>query len=133
MDLEQREKLSSNLLDAIKKDNISAFKKLIVEEDCKYYTYGRFPVLSLCYLWDSWKIISSFEKYLIKINEGFIDVGDDLASYSRFKKQAARALRLYVGNDKLVTPLEMLAVLQKNIRLSRAIKKYGIEDKDSFV
>ncbi len=131
MDLEQREKLSSNLLDAIKKDNISAFKKLIVVEDCKYYTYGRFPVLSLCYLWDSWKIISSFEKYLIKINEGFIDVGDDLASYARFKRQAKRALRLYVDNDKLVTPLEMLAVLQKNIRLSRTIKKYGIEDKEA--
>ena len=131
MDLEQREKLTSNLLDAIKRDNISAFKKLIVEEECKYYTYGRFPVLSLCYLWDSWKIISSFEKYLIKINEGFIDVGDDLTSYARFKKQASRALRLYVDNDKLVTPLEMLAVLQKNIRLSRAIKKYGIEDKEA--
>lgn len=131
MDLEQREKLSSSLLDAIKKDKVSAFKKLIVLEDCKYYTYGRFPVLSLCYLWDAWKIISSFEKYLIKINEGFIDVGEDVTSYSRFKKQAHRALRLYVDNDKLVTPCEMLAILQKNVRLSRIIKKYGIEDKEA--
>ena len=130
MNIEQRETLSSNLLDAIKKDRVKAFDEIIGQDaECLFYTYGRFPVLSLCYLWDSWKIISKYESQLILIKEGFIEVDEDIPSYSRFKRQANRALRLYADSDRVVLPVEMLAVLGKNIRLGRVIKKYGIEDK----
>ena len=67
MSIEQRESQSSNLLDAIKKDNVKAFGKIIQDAECLLFTYGRFPVLSLCYLWDSWKIISKYESRLISI------------------------------------------------------------------
>ena len=131
MSIEQRESQSSNLLDAIKKDNVKAFGRIIQDAECLLFTYGRFPVLSLCYLWDSWKIISKYESRLISIKEGFIEVDEDIPSYSRFKRHANRALRLYADSDRVVLPIEMLAILGKNIRLSRVIKKYGIEDKQS--
>ena len=130
MNIEQRETLSSNLLDAIKKDSVKAFGEVIQQDaECLFYTYGRYPVLSLCYLWDSWKIISKYESQLILIKEGLIEVDEDIPSYYRFKRHANRALRLYADSDRVVLPIEMLAILGKNIRLSRVIKKYGIEDK----
>ena len=119
----------SKILEAIKKDSVSSFKYLVENREYLSLCYGRFPILSLCYLWGSWRIISKFEKDLTQITN-YIFVEEDEESYIKLKKNSKRALRLFVGDGKVIEPYEMLAVLESNIRLKRYLKKYPVDEKD---
>ena len=55
------------LLEAIEKDDVKAFAALMEQTQCGGYRLGRFPVLSVLYLYKSRKIISAFEEKFIKI------------------------------------------------------------------
>lgn len=119
----------SDVLEAIKKDRVSSFKHLVENRDYMSLCFGRFPILSLCYLWGSWNIIAKYEKQLASIKD-YIFVDEDDASYAKLKKASKRALRLFVGEGKVIEPYEMLAVLESNIRLKRYLRKYPLDEKD---
>ena len=119
----------SKILEAIKKDSVSSFKHLVENREYLSLCYGRFPILSLCYLWGSWRIISKYETQLAQIKD-YIFVDEDEESYIKLKKNAKRALRLFVGDGKIIEPYEMLAVLESNIRLKRYLKKYPLDEKE---
>ena len=119
----------SKILEAIKKDSVSSFKHLVENREYLSLCYGRFPILSLCYLWGSWRIISKYETQLAQIKD-YIFVDEDEESYIKLKKNAKRALRLFVGDGKIIEPYEMLAVLESNIRLKRYLKKYQLDEKE---
>ena len=119
----------SKILEAIKKDSLSSFKYLTENRDYLSLCYGRFPILSLCYLYGSWRIISKYEKQLALIKD-YIFVEEDEEAYIKLKKNSKRALRLFVGDGKVIEPYEMLAVLESNIRLKRYLKKYPVDEKD---
>ncbi len=95
------------ILAAIKRDNLTAFKKLLDKETEKY-SFGRFPLLSLCYLYSSRKIAFVYERRLLKLSQ-YTVIEEDRESYRLFRQRARRALRLYVGG-RTVSPLVMLAV-----------------------
>lgn len=95
------------ILAAIKKDDLAAFKKLLDKETEKY-AFGRFPLLSLCYLYNSRKIAFTYEKRLLAVSR-YTPAGEDRESYLRFRERARRVLRLYVGG-RTVSPLVMLAL-----------------------
>ena len=103
---------AKRLLAAVKKDDLAAFKKEF-DKDTEKYSFGRFPLLSLCYLYGSFKIALTYERKLLALSRYTI-VEEDRESYYLFRKKARRVLRLYVGTEKTVSPLVMLAVLGRH-------------------
>lgn len=118
------------LLNAIKSDDLIMFSKIVNDNpEMLSLRYGRFPLLSLIYLYKSNRIIKNYEDTLSKIKT-YTNTSEDISAYRLFKKHAKRALRLYVFSDNIVTPLEMLAVLGESERLYR---NYTKQNKDNTV
>lgn len=116
----------SNLFKAIKEDNnalfVSSFKGN--ENIC----FGRFPVLSLCYLYKAKSILRKYKKDLsIKIIKYKI-VDEPFDVYKIFKGKAGRCLRLYMG-ESIITPIEMLAILNKDNGVKNQFKNYKKDEK----
>ena len=105
-----------NLLNVIVKDDIKAFNALMEEAQCGSYRLGRFPVLSLLYLYNSKKIISAYEEKFIKITT-WEDLREPTSAAKLFADKAGKCLRLYL--NEVVSPLEMLLILDKTRRLKR--------------
>ncbi len=124
-----QDELLWDLFISIKKDDIKAFDKHMAEPHAKEIAFGRFPLLSLCYLYDANKIISKYENELIKINN-YIRFEENDEMYSKFKAISHRVLRLYVGENKMVSPLEMLCILG---RASRLEKIYNAAPKSALI
>lgn len=104
-----------NLLEAIQKDDIRAFNALTAAR-CGNYRLGRFPVLSLLYLYNSKKILASCEQDFLKISK-WEQKGEPVAVAKKFADRAGKCLRLYLS--EVVTPLEMLLILDETKRLKR--------------
>lgn len=106
------------ILSAIKSDNIDLFKK-IIEQKRGYLSlcYGRFPILSLCYLYKSSKITKEFEKALSSITT-YTYIDEDYEVYKKFRSYAKRCLRLYLLEKAVVSPVEMLAVMEESVYLT---------------
>lgn len=124
---ENKEPLSE-LLSAIKADDDKLFSEL-VSQNKSYLNlcFGRFPLLSLCYLYKSKKITAAYEKSLLNFS-AYVFADEDYESYRLFRKYAKRCLRFYIFDKSLVTPLEMLAVTGDSLYL---IEKYGEAQKDA--
>ncbi|MCQ2602991.1 MAG: hypothetical protein MJ193_03575 [Clostridia bacterium] len=114
------------LLSAIKKDDEKAFGRLTASDRYLSLSFGKFPVLSLCYLYSSNKILFKHEKRMLSISDTTF-VEEDFETQSKFKRIAGRAIRLF---DDIVSPFSMLAILGKNLKLNRFIKKGIVPDKD---
>ncbi|MBO4539491.1 MAG: hypothetical protein J5781_04385 [Clostridia bacterium] len=122
------EEKAKRLLAAVKKDDLAAFKKEF-DKDTEKYSFGRFPLLSLCYLYGSFKIAFTYEKKLLALSR-YVVVEEDRESYYLFRRRAHRVLRLFVGGGRTVSPLVMLAVLGRHDGL-RAL--YPVAYKDATI
>ncbi|HHU43671.1 MAG: hypothetical protein QM214_04775 [Bacillota bacterium] len=117
------------LLTAIKKDDLATFKRITDKKrGLMSLSFGRFPVLSLCYLYKSKKIIKSFENQLFSITNYNI-VEEDFQSYKLFRKLSGRCLRFFI--DRIVTPYDMLAVLGESLHIIEKSKRFPL-DEDTF-
>lgn len=106
--------IEENLLDAIVKDDIKAFNAISENAQCGGYRLGRFPVLSLLYLYKSRKILSAYEEKFIKITTW--EALREPASIAKdFSEKAGKCLRLYL--NEVVSPLEMLLILDRTRKL----------------
>ncbi len=100
----------NQLFDAVKKDDCETFFNLTKNTRLGSACFGRFPVLSLMYLYGSDKLVKNFEKKLLDV--GVYTVVDEPEEiYPVFKEKAKKCLRLYVDKDAVVSPLEMLLIL----------------------
>lgn len=108
--------IAQKAFEAIKNDDVSAYETLSQSDRIGAYRYGRFPALSLMYLYKSKKLIRTYEGELLKISD-YASVSEPVAAFSDFKKIAGKCLRLYF--DETVSPLEMLLILDKTKRLKR--------------
>lgn len=99
------------LFEAIKKDDLKSFTFLMPTNSDLNLCYGRFPILSLLYMYSSFKILAKFEKKLMQIHD-FKITQESLEMYKKFRAVAKRSLRLFEG-DKIIYPIEMLAVLNE--------------------
>ena len=86
---------SRQLFEAIKKDDLKTFENLITSNADLNICFGRFPLLSVCYLYDSVKILNKFEKKLFSksafdIHEEFFEI------YLKFKTHAKKSIRLFL-------------------------------------
>lgn len=112
--------IEESLLRAIKDDDIKSFNILIDNAQCGAYRLGRFPVLSLLYLYKSRKILSACEERLLSYSN-FKAVREPVEVSKKFSAKAGKCLRLYL--NEVVTPLEMLLILDKTTHLKRLFPK----------
>lgn len=99
------------LFDAIKKDDVKSFTFLMPTNSDLNLCYGRFPILSLLYLYSSFKILAKFEKKLMSIRS-FKVTQEKFEMYKKFRKVAGKSLRLF-EDEKIIYPIEMLAILNE--------------------
>lgn len=104
------------LLQAVKKDDVKAFHALMETARCGAYRLGRFPVLSLLYLYRARKILSEYEESFLKITN-HEPLREPVEVSKKFTAKAGKCLRLYLGET--VSPLEMLLILDEAKRLKR--------------
>lgn len=106
-----------DILEAIQKDNLVEFDKIVSGDFDLSTSYGRFPILSICYLYSSKKIIKKYESTMLQIEKySFKEEYPNV--YADFRKKAKRALRLYAGKNIVVSPLEMLLILKEYDKLN---------------
>lgn len=101
----------NKLFEAIKTDDLKSFAFIMQTNLDLNLCYGRFPLLSLMYLYSSFKILSKYETKLLKVKD-FRIVDERIEIYKKFRRVAGKSLRLFQGNE-LVYPILMLGVLNE--------------------
>lgn len=104
------------MLQAIKTDDVYAYDGLAETTRIWKYRLGRFPVLSLLYLYNARKIIAAHEDALLTVSD-YVQRPEPVEISRRFSAAAGKCLRLY--RDEIVSPLEMLLILDKAKHLTR--------------
>lgn len=99
-----------NLLNAIISDNVTTFASLYDAYDISSISFGRFPILSLCYLYGSNKILSKYQECLLQIEEYVLLPEPHILSI-KLRTFSKKALRLYQDKNAIISPLEMAAIL----------------------
>ena len=111
------------LFQALRKDDIKEFKSCMETNYCGSLRLGRFPVLSVMYLYNSRRLLRAYEKKFLKHNS-WQDVGEPPELGARFRGIAGKCLRLYL--NETVSPLEMLLLLDRNPKLKRVFSQAHI-------
>ena len=112
--------LRERLFGVIEKDDASGFGAFVTPEVLSC-VFGRFPLLSLLYLFDAKRIVKRYLGELIKERPRNKQAGFPQAD-ELFRKKAGKCLRYY--QDSEVSPLEMLAVLGNRTALVKLYKIY---------
>ena len=113
-----KKELLLDLLQAIKKDDYKAFSKLVTDR-ILCTSFGRFPMLSLCYMYKSAMILEKFENSLKKIKTADYSIEDEpFEIYTDFREIARKSLRLFLTSE-FVFPEEMLALMGRSQKLSK--------------
>ncbi len=115
-----KKEFENELMEAIKKDDLKSFSLLMPTNADLNLCYGRFPILSLLYLYSSFNILSKFEKSLLAIHN-FRVVEERNELYKLFKQKAKKTIRLFLG-DEIIYPILMLAVLNERTILKHNYK-----------
>ena len=110
------------LFEAIKKDDLKSFSSVMLSKSDLNISFGRFPILSLLYLYGSYKILEKYERFLLPIHN-FNVVEEYYDAYLKFKKHAKKSLKIFVLNEKIIHPIEMLAILDERFLLNKYYKK----------
>ena len=105
------------LLNTVKKDDIKSFNSMMRDTNLGNLRMGRFPVLSLLYLYGARRILSAYETGFLKISK-WESVGEPIEVSQLFAKKAGKCMRLYF--DEIVSPLEMLLILDRTRRVKKA-------------
>ena len=108
-----------SIFQAIKDDNLIKFKASLFGDENLNISFGRFPILSVCYLFKSRSILKEYEEKLAKFNE-FTKIEEPFELQQKFKHYAQRSLRFYI--NKTIYPIEMLAILDRRKELKKKYK-----------
>lgn len=119
------ERESNEIFQMIKSDDLIAFSRL--EKEKLSICFGRFPLLSVCYLYNSKKILKSYEKTLLDVGQ-YNFVAEPFVLFLDFQKVAKKCLRLYI-NNVIVSPIEMLAILNKDTKVKKVFKNFCDDEK----
>lgn len=107
---------ADELFNIIKRDDLKAFNSRMEKTSCVSYRYGRFPVLSVMYLFGCKKLIKAYEKQLLNA-QAVKNLHENAEIFFAFNKRAGKCLRYYDGET--VTPAEMLLILDRTVRLKK--------------
>ncbi len=97
---------------AIKSDDVKLFTSFMLSKSDLNISFGRFPILSLCYLYKAEAILNKFEKFMMPINK-FEIVDEYFEIYKNFRTLAKRSIKLVACQERVIYPLEMLAFLDE--------------------
>ena len=111
---------NNDLFNAIVDDNIDVFSSLIKGNE--NLSFGRFNILSICYIYSAKKIIKKYIEKLLKIKKYNV-VSEPTKIYKDFRAKAGRCLRLYVGKQNVINVLEILAILHKDNLVKKLFNK----------
>ena len=111
--------IEQRLLQAIKTDDAGAYGALAESARIGEYRLGRFPVLSLMYLYKSRKLLAAYEHELLRVST-YAKKNEPAEISIKFSGVAGKCLRLYY--DEIVSPLEMLLILDKTKRLTKVFQ-----------
>lgn len=90
-------------------DDVLMLGLLTADASLAAHAFGRFPLLSLCYMYRSRKIVRKFADRL-RAHDGNYSVSPEYTEdYKKFRALAGRSLRLF--REGFVTPADMLAVI----------------------
>lgn len=104
-----------DLLEAIKNDDVKRYA-VLADGRVGSLRMGRFPILSLFYLYNAKKLTSLYEdEYVLK--NGWEELPEPPELSTKFSKVAGKALRLY--QNEVVSPLEMALLLGKTGKVRR--------------
>ena len=106
--------------EAIVRDDLRKFKEQVKSNSDLSFCYGRFPILSLCYLYNSCSILEVYEKYMLGLSN-YTATDEYLEDYAKFKSVAGKAIRLF--SEEMVYPIEMLSVLGDSEIIAKNYKK----------
>ena len=109
------------IFEAIKTDNEKLFSSFMLSKSDLNIAFGRFPLLSLCYLYKAEKILSKYERFMAPINK-FEVVPEYFEIYKTFKKQAKKSLRFFADSEEIVYPILMLGVLDERNLIKQKYK-----------
>ena len=116
---------AARLTEIVRKDDVKAFGE-IASPELFASAFGRFPLLSLLYLFSARRIVKKYLSDLIgersRTRYDRIPEADAL-----FMKKAGKALRHYT--DREVSPLEMLAILGRGRELKALFRVYPAADR----
>ena len=119
----QNVEFCDKLLQAIKKDDIKTFKGCMDETNCGTLRLGRFPVLSVMYLYKSRRLLRAHEKNFLRYTS-WSDIGEPLELAAKFRAIAGKCLRIYL--NETVSPVEMLLMLGRDWKLKRVFSKVRV-------
>ena len=111
----------TTVLNSIKTDDVSAFDAYFSENSLNVgdVLVGRFPILSILYLYNARKLIKKYQGDLLRSNGDYLLIfSENNELYLRFNKVAGRVMRLYSADD-VVSPLEMLLILDKTSEVKK--------------
>ena len=112
---------NATILQTIKEDNLVLFSAYI--EGKESLAFGRFPLLTICYMYEANKIIAKHRDVLANISKYTI-VSEPYELYKKFRSVAGKHIRLYRNDDDVVSPLEMLAILKKDSLVKKYFSKF---------
>lgn len=115
-------KVSNQILQAIKTDNLMLFLSHIKGHE--NLCFGRFPILSVAYLYGAKKIIKKYRNKLL-MYKAYEKIDEPLEIYQKFSAVAGRCLRLYVADDATVSPIEMLAILHMDAEVKKIFRHFS--------
>ena len=107
---------ANELIACIKKDDVKTFLTFERENKLQTVRLGRFPVLSVVYLFGAKKIAAQIETRYVKVNSWTEEI-EPFSLWRAFSKVAGRALRLYY--NEVVSPLEMLLLLNRTGKVKK--------------
>ena len=113
----------NRILEAIKQDDLALFSALT--DKSKNLLFGRFPLLSLCYLYNAKRIVAKFEPELLKVSNYNL-VQENVEIYKKFKAVAGKSLRLYTKANSVVSPLEMAAMLNNDSKVKHIFNSVSL-------
>lgn len=107
---------NERLLQAIKNDDVKEFESCMGFTHCGTIRLGRFPTLSVMYMYDANKLLRAYEKSFLKSGT-WQDIGEPMELSAKFRSIAGKCLRLYL--TETVSPAEMLLLLNRNYKLQK--------------
>src|SRR5574344_1168378 len=114
---------AQKLLHSIKCDNVTSFFLLTEDNQNPNIRFGRFPILSILYLYNSKKIIKKYQKQLGELKE-FLVINEPFELYKKFRQIAGKSLRLYLDQTSIILPIEMLAISGRDFLVKKHFKNY---------
>jgi|GEM_PF-1836835 len=122
---------NNQILDFIRLDNEAEFSKAIQTNKNKCLSFGRFPILSLCYIYAAKKIIKKHEKRLLRIDEYNKIELEPLDAYSVIKDNSGTLLR-QIQHLEIICPLVVLAILDKAGKIQKIISSANSPTADAL-